>query len=84
MRPTACRSPGSTRRAPRPTGAADAHASLGKVLGYTGADLVEAACARVPVERRAVGADGVIRDLEARAAIEASVTTLARRVRERR
>src|SRR5207253_4574206 len=34
-----------------PTGAADAHESLRKVLGYVGADIVEAACARLPVSR---------------------------------
>lgn len=34
-----------------PTGAADAHDSLRKVLGYTGSDIVEAACVRVPVPR---------------------------------
>jgi chromate reductase, NAD(P)H dehydrogenase (quinone) len=45
-----------------PTGAADAHASLAKVLGYVGADIVDAACARIPVTRAAIGADGVIAD----------------------
>ena len=38
-----------------PTGAADAHKSLRKVLGYAGADIVEHACARIPVERALVG-----------------------------
>ena len=36
-----------------PSGAADAHDSLRKVLGYAGAQIVEAACARVPVTRQA-------------------------------
>ena len=45
-----------------PTGAADAHASLAKVLGYVGADVVDAACARIPVTRAAIGANGVIAD----------------------
>jgi chromate reductase, NAD(P)H dehydrogenase (quinone) len=45
-----------------PTGAADAHASLAKVLGYVDADVVEAACARIPVTRDAIGVDGLITD----------------------
>src|SRR3954447_6900540 len=32
-----------------PSGAADAHDSLRKVLGYVGADVVEAACRRIPL-----------------------------------
>jgi chromate reductase, NAD(P)H dehydrogenase (quinone) len=60
-----------------PTGAADAHASLRKVLGYAGADIVEEACARVPVERSLVGADGLVTDDAARAQIAAAVARLA-------
>jgi NAD(P)H-dependent FMN reductase len=45
-----------------PTGGADAHASLAKVLGYVGAQIVESACLRLPLTRDAVGADGVITD----------------------
>jgi NAD(P)H-dependent FMN reductase len=45
-----------------PTGAADAHDSLRKVLGYVHANVVEAACARIPVPRNAVGDDGLIGD----------------------
>ncbi len=41
-----------------PTGGADAHASQAKVLGYVGADLTDAACARAPMTRSAVGPDG--------------------------
>lgn len=41
-----------------PTGAADAHASLRKVLGYTGSEIVEEACARIPVSRAAIDAAG--------------------------
>jgi NAD(P)H-dependent FMN reductase len=59
-----------------PTGAADAHDSLRKVLGYVGADIVEAACRRIPVTRADVGPDGLVADLEAREAIRASVTAL--------
>jgi len=59
-----------------PTGGADAHASLAKVLGYVGADVVEAACARVPVLRADVGADGLIGDGAIRAALQAAVAAL--------
>src|SRR5580693_3037701 len=44
------------------TGAADAHESLGKVLGYAHADVIAAACVRVPVSRPAIDGDGLIRD----------------------
>ena len=45
-----------------PKGGADAHESLAKVLRYVGADVVEAACVRIPLTRDVVGADGVIAD----------------------
>src|SRR3954452_15063704 len=67
-----------------PTGAADAHESLRKVLGYVGADVVEAACRRIPITRRDVGSDGLIVDTEARAAIRDTVAALAEQVRRRR
>jgi NAD(P)H-dependent FMN reductase len=60
-----------------PTGAADAHESLRKVLGYAGADIVEDACARIPVDRQLVGSDGRITDTEVRAEIAAAVGRLA-------
>jgi NAD(P)H-dependent FMN reductase len=60
-----------------PTGAADAHDSLRKVLGYAGADIVEDACARIPVERSLVGDGGLIADGEVRRAIAATVNRLA-------
>jgi chromate reductase, NAD(P)H dehydrogenase (quinone) len=60
-----------------PTGGADAHASLAKVLAYTGADVVEAACARVPVLRGDIGADGLIGDAAVRAALAATIAALA-------
>jgi NAD(P)H-dependent FMN reductase len=44
------------------TGAADAHESLGKVLGYAHADVIAAACVQVPVSRQAIGSDGLISD----------------------
>ena len=60
-----------------PTGAADAHASLRKVLGYAGADIVEDACARIPVERAQVGEDGLITDAAVRDQIGEAVAKLA-------
>ncbi len=49
-----------------PKGGADAHDSLRRVLGYTGSVIVEAACARIPIDRKLVGEDGLIRDVEVR------------------
>ena len=66
-----------------PTGAADAHDSLRKVLGYVHADIVEAACRRVPVTRGDVGADGLIADQSARDEIAAGVEALAQAVSRR-
>jgi NAD(P)H-dependent FMN reductase len=63
-----------------PSGGADAHDSLRKVLGYTGAEIVDAACLRVPLSRSDVGEDGLIAAAEAREAILASVTALAETV----
>jgi chromate reductase len=60
-----------------PTGAADAHASLRKVLGYAGADIVEAACVRIPVSRDAIGSDGLIGDGPTRERIASAVARLA-------
>jgi chromate reductase len=64
-----------------PTGAADAHESLRKVLGYAGADIVQDACARIPVERSLVGPDGLVTDDAARAEIAVAVARLAEHVR---
>ena len=60
-----------------PTGAADAHDSLRKVLGYAGARIVDDSCVRVPVTRDMVAADGRIADPDARAAIASAIDTLA-------
>jgi chromate reductase len=60
-----------------PTGAADAHASLRKVLAYVGADVVEQACVGIPVLRSAVGDDGLIADTEIRARLAAVLRTLS-------
>jgi len=60
-----------------PGGAAMAHESLRIVIGYTGADLVEAACVRIGVTRDAVGPDGLIADPDVRGGIAAVLTVLA-------
>jgi chromate reductase, NAD(P)H dehydrogenase (quinone) len=60
-----------------PTGGADAHESLRKVLRYAGADIVEEACARIPVERALVTEDGLITDAAVREQIAAAVGALA-------
>ncbi|HEY1713705.1 MAG TPA: NADPH-dependent FMN reductase [Solirubrobacteraceae bacterium] len=64
-----------------PTGGADAHESLRKVLGYAGADIVDDACARIPVERGLVGEDGAITDAGVREQIAAAVHRLAEHAR---
>jgi NAD(P)H-dependent FMN reductase len=67
-----------------PTGAADAHDSLRKVLSYVHADVVDAACVRIPVTRDAVGAGGTIADPALRERIAETVATLARYVAQLR
>ena len=59
-----------------PSGAADAHDSLRKVLGYTGSDIVEAACAQIPIPRNAIGDDGLVTDPELRRQIAQVLSTL--------
>jgi NAD(P)H-dependent FMN reductase len=54
-----------------------AHESLRLVLGYTGCDIVEAACVRIPVAHDSVGAGGVISDAATREQIGELMTTLA-------
>jgi NAD(P)H-dependent FMN reductase len=62
-----------------PTGAADAHASLRKVLGYLSTEIVEDACVHILVPRQAVGDDGLIADPQLRARIADVLATLAGR-----
>ena len=69
-----------SRRADR---RADAHDSLRNVLGYVHADIVEAACPRIPLSREAVDADGTISDPAARETIAETLAALGRHVRER-
>jgi chromate reductase, NAD(P)H dehydrogenase (quinone) len=60
-----------------PSGGADAHDSLRKVLGFTGAQIVEEAILRLPLARDDVGADGLIEPTAAREQIVGAVRTLA-------
>ena len=60
-----------------PSGGADAHDSLRKVLGYTGAVIVEEACLRLPLARGDIGEDGLVTPSDLRAAIVGSTTALA-------
>jgi chromate reductase, NAD(P)H dehydrogenase (quinone) len=58
-----------------PTGAADAHQSLRKVLSYAHATVVEAACTAIPVTRGDVR-DGLIADPPIQSAIARTLTAL--------
>jgi NAD(P)H-dependent FMN reductase len=63
------------------TGAADAHASLAKVLGYVDADVVADACVHLPVAHGGVGADGLVDDGAFRTGAAQALATLAAHVR---
>ena len=67
-----------------PTGGAQAHASLASVLGYIGADVVAAACARAPMSRDAVGPDGTVTDPQVRRQLSTTLWELARHVLDAR
>ncbi|RKT18187.1 NAD(P)H-dependent FMN reductase [Streptomyces sp. 1114.5] len=54
-----------------------AEATLRTVLGYTGAAVVDAACVRIPLERGAVGPDGLVADPLVRERIGAVLAELA-------
>jgi NAD(P)H-dependent FMN reductase len=60
-----------------PTGAADAHHSLRKVLGYAHARIVEEACAAIPVTRADVR-DGVIGNPDIASAVTRVLAALTR------
>ena len=64
-----------------PTGGADAHDSLRKVLGYVGAHIVEPACVRIPLARSDVGENGEITDDAIRGQIRDVLAVLAGAVR---
>jgi NAD(P)H-dependent FMN reductase len=67
-----------------PSGGADAEASLRKVLGYTGAEVVEAAVARIPVPRDAVGAEGLVAAAAIRDPLAETLRALAAAVEDGR
>lgn len=54
-----------------------AEATLRTVLGYTGADIRDEACVRIPVDRRTVASDGTIADEAVRARLAQILTLLA-------
>jgi chromate reductase len=60
-----------------PTGAADAHESLRKVLNYAHAAIVEDACTSIPVTRQSIGDDGLVVDPLVRSDIVEALTRLA-------
>jgi NAD(P)H-dependent FMN reductase len=60
----------------RPHGAVHAHAELRRVLNYANANIIEAACAEIPVTPSMVGANGLITDPPTREAIRAVLTAL--------
>lgn len=64
-------------------GARGAHETLRVVLGFTGSDVVEAACLQVPVPRDVITADGLIEEPRARETIAAAMRALNARVAER-
>jgi NAD(P)H-dependent FMN reductase len=59
-----------------PTGAADAHDSLAKVLAYAHAAVVKEACAAIPVSRQQVDPDGIIHDPAVQSRISAALSAL--------
>jgi len=62
-------------------GAVNAHESLRKVLSFATAEIVEDACAEVPVTHSMVDDDGLIADEHVRSHLAALLETLAEHVR---
>ena len=59
-----------------PSGGADAHDSLRKVVGYLSMEIIEEACVRIPVARDAVGEDGLVAEPAIRARLAAALAAL--------
>ena len=59
-----------------PSGGADAHDSLRKVVGYISMEIVEEACVRIPRHARRVGDDGLIADPAIRERLAAALAAL--------
>lgn len=64
-----------------PSGGEHAHDELRRVFGYTGAVVVESACLRLALSRRAVGDDGLIADDGVRGRLGAVLAALAAQTR---
>jgi chromate reductase len=59
-----------------------ADATIRLVLGYVGADVIEAACTSIPVSRVDIGADEVIHNRAVRARLTDVVSTIGRYISE--
>lgn len=66
-----------------PTGGADAHDSLRKVLGYVHADILERACTHIPLTRDAVGPRCTVTDQAACLLISSMLSTLVEEMQTR-
>jgi NAD(P)H-dependent FMN reductase len=64
-----------------PTGGADAHESLAKVLRYAHADIVDSACIRLELTRQDVGASGLVENEAARHAMADALAALVTHAR---
>jgi NAD(P)H-dependent FMN reductase len=58
-----------------------AEATLALVLGYVDADVIDAACVRIPIGRELVGADGLVHDPETQRRLAAQLAAVAAYVR---
>jgi NAD(P)H-dependent FMN reductase len=65
-----------------PTGGADAHESLEKVLRYAHAEIVSDACIRIELTRQQVGESGLVEDEVAKQVMSDALATLIARARE--
>jgi chromate reductase len=63
-----------------PLRAKDTYSTLAKVLGYTGAVLIDEACVDVPVPRQSISPDGLIRDETIRQEITQALASLTRAI----
>ncbi|MDV9193011.1 NADPH-dependent FMN reductase [Streptomyces sp. SR27] len=72
-----CDKPTAWINAAAPGRGQGADATLRTVLGYTGADIVEPACVRLPVDRGTVDAEGLITDPDVRRDIARVMDLLA-------
>ncbi|MGW3206125.1 NADPH-dependent FMN reductase [Streptomyces sp. NPDC001135] len=73
-----CDKPTAWINAAAPGRGQGAEATLRTVLGYTGADIVEPACARIPVGRDLLGEDGLITDPQVRRQLGEALGSLTR------